>query len=315
MRAIAIQEFGGPEKLRSMTLPRPRPAKGEVLIRVVAAGVSLLDCEIRRGRLAEYVPHGFPLVPGWDVAGVVEEFGPGAGRFRKGDRVFACARKPKVQWGCYAEYVCVPEPAAAMMPAKLLFEEAASVPLAALTAMQCIAAGPDLGPDSTVLVHAAAGGVGSYAVQLARLAGARVLGTGSGTSHPFILSLGAQAAIEYANEDFCEVLRRHAPEGADLVIDPVGGETLTRSFDAVRPGGRLMSVVEDPDVGLAERREISAGSLTVRPNGEQLERIAHLFDQKKLKTHVQKIYSLADAAEAHTVAEQRHVQGKLVLNL
>src|SRR6185295_19631250 len=129
MRAMAIEEFGGPDKLRAMALPRPRPGRGELLVRAVAAGVNRVDCKIREGLLAEAFPHRFPLVPGWDVAGVVEEFGEGASGFRKGDRVFACARRETIQWGCYAEYVAVSERSLAPMPTKLLFEEAASVPL------------------------------------------------------------------------------------------------------------------------------------------------------------------------------------------
>ena len=132
MRAIAIRQFGDPESLKPMALPRPRPAKGEVLIRVVSAGVTPVDCMIRAGRLQQHFRHHFPLILGWDVAGVVEEFGDGAGRFRRGDRVWACARKPTAQWGCYAEYVSVSEDHLSQMPAKLLFEEAASVPLALL---------------------------------------------------------------------------------------------------------------------------------------------------------------------------------------
>jgi len=315
MRAVAIEEFRGPENLKPMNLPRPVPTKGEVLVRVVSAGVNLVDTKIRRGQLADLFPHQFPLIPGWDVAGVVEEFGEGATRFRKGDRVWGYARKPTVQWGCYAEYVTVPQQAMSLMPAKLLFEEAAAVPLAGLTAYQCLFGRDDLGPDKTVLIHAAGGGVGHFAVQLAKNAGARVLGTGGADSQSFIMGLGAEAAIDYTKEDFRDAVRRHRPEGVDLVVDGVGGDTLTRSLDVVKRGGRLVSIAGAPDGEQAAARGITAHFLFSEPSSDQLEQLGRLFDQKKLVPHVQKIYSLSDAAAAHTTAEEGHVRGKLVLNL
>jgi NADPH:quinone reductase-like Zn-dependent oxidoreductase len=315
MRAIAIEEFGGPEKLKQCTLPRPKAEKGEILIHVVAAGVNRVDCLIREGHLEGRFPHHFPLVPGWDVAGVVEELGEGATRFRKGDRVWALAMKPELQWGCYAEYVNISEAQVAHMPAKLLFEEAATVPLAALTAQQCLFARPGLGPNSSVLIHAAAGGVGHFAVQLAKLTGATVYGTSGTAKLPFVLGLGATAGFDYTSEDFVSALGRHCPDGVDLVLDAVGGEVLERSYEVLKPGGRLVSIVDEPSADAAQRRGANAHSLLVKPDADQLSHFATLFDMKKLCTKVQKIYELSDAAEAHRVLEEGHVQGKLVLNI
>lgn len=315
MRTMAIEGFGRPDQLRQMVLPCPPPGKGEIQIRVVSAGVNPVDCMIRAGKLRRHFRHEFPLIPGWDVAGVVEAFGEGASRFRKGDRVWACARKPTAQWGTYAEYVNVAEDSIALMPTKLLFEEAASVPLAALAAHQCLAAEPALAPGQTVLVHAAAGGVGHFAVQIAKHASAHVIGTGSSASQPFILGLGAEAGIDYTKEDFREAMRRHCPEGADLVVDLVGGETLANSYEVVKPGGRLVSLAAEPDPETAKSRGIKAHSQFVEPSGDQLEQIARLFDSQAIKTHVQKIYPLAKVAEAHRTLEEGHVHGKLVLNL
>ncbi len=298
-----------------MALPRPRPERGEVLIRVVAAGVNPLDCHVREGRLKDQIPHRFPLIPGWDVAGVVEELGEGASSVRKGERVWGYGRKPTIQWGCYAEYVALPENNIALMPVKLLFEEAAAVPLAALAARQCLFGKPGLERDGTVLVHAAAGGVGHFAVQLAKLAGVRAFGTAGSEKQSFVLGLGAEAVINYEKEDFAEALKRHAPEGADLVIDSVGGATLNRSFDAVKPGGRLVSLLTQPDPVKAADRGITAHFQFTEPNADQLREFARLFDTKKLRTHVQKIYSLSEAAQAQQEIESGHVQGKLVLNL
>lgn len=315
MRAIAIEEFGGTSKLRLMELPRPRPAAGEILIRTVAAGVNPVDYQIREGRLRELFPHRFPLIPGWDVAGVVEEQGPGTSSFRKGDRVWAYARKPIVQWGCYADYVSLAEHQVSAMPVRLLFEEAAAVPLAALTAYQALFARSGIGAGSTVLIHAAAGGVGHFAVQLARYAGARAIGTASGANHSFVMGLGAEAAIDYTREDFGDALKRSQPGGVDLVLDSIGGQTLERSFAVLKPGGRLVSIVEEPDPTLAERHGIQAHFIFVEPSAEQLGKLARLSDQKLLRAHLQKIYPLAQAAEAQETSAAGHVRGKLVLAL
>jgi NADPH2:quinone reductase len=201
------------------------------------------------------------------------------------------------------------------MPTRLLFEEAAAVPLAALTAHQCLTYRPEVGPGGSVLVHAAAGGVGHFAVQLARAAGARVIGTASGAHRAMVLALGAHSDIDYTAEDFRQAAKRLCPEGFDLVLDAVGGETLTRSYEIVKPGGRLVSIVDQPDDAAAARAGITAHFLFVEPEGEQLRHLARLVDQKKLAPHVQKIYPLGEAAEAHRASEAGHVGGKLVLNI
>jgi len=315
MRAMAIEEFGAPETLKSVKLPRPRTGRGEVLIRVVAAGVNPVDWKICRGMLVEMLPHRFPLVPGWDVAGVVEELGEGCQRLRKGDRVWAYARKPAVQWGCYAEYVGLPETNVGLMPGKLLFEEAAAVPLAALTAWQCLFSLRSLEPGATVLVHAAAGGVGHFAVQLAKRAGATVFGTCGPEKQAFVLTQGADAVIDYVNQSVPEVVRTRRPEGVDVILDCVGGQTLRDSYDLLRRGGHLVSIVENPDAAIARERAIRADFLFVTPNLEHLDAIARRVDRGELKPHVEKIYPLSDAAAALGVSEQGHVKGKLVLAL
>lgn len=315
VRCIAIREFGGPDKLEAMDLPRPRPEKNELLVRVVAAGVNPVDCRIRAGLLEDVAPRAFPLIPGWDVAGVVEELGEQATRFRKGDRIWACARKPTVQWGCYAGFVAVPESGVALMPSKLLFEEAAAFPTAGLAAWQSLSDEAFVAAGKNVLVHAAGGGVGHFAVQLACAAGARVFGTARTANHEFVLGLGAAAVIDYTREDFREALRRDCPEGIDLVLDTVGGDVQTRSLDVLRPGGRLVSLVHPPDAETGATRGISGQFLSVEPDGQQLVHLGRLVDQRRLRTNVQKIYTLAQAADAHRALEAGHVRGKLVLNL
>src|SRR5512143_1912250 len=189
MRAVAFQAFGGPETLAVMDLPRPKPAPGEILIRAVAAGVNPVDWKMREGGLSR-LPHAFPIIPGWDVAGVVDELGEGCHRFRKGDRVFAYARKPYLHWGTYAECVAVPEKDAAPMPANLLFEEAAGIPCAALTAHQALTRA-GLGSGATLLVLNGSGVVGHFALQLARIAGARSMATAGPRNQEFVLGQGA----------------------------------------------------------------------------------------------------------------------------
>ncbi len=312
---MAIREFGGPEKLEAISVPRPRPAKGEILIRIVAAGVNPVDWKIIRGDLGEMWPHRFPLIPGWDAAGVVEEIGEGAGRFRKGDRVWAYARKPEVQWGCYTEYLALAESNVALMPPGLLFEEAAALPLAGLTAWQCLFGDGELERDSTVMVHAAGGGVGHFAVQLAKRAGARVYGTAGVQKLAFVSSLGADGVIDYTAEDFRVALRRQCPDGVDLLLDAVGGDTLSASYELVKPGGRLISIVDMPDAAAAERHGITAKFRFVEPNAEQLERMASMVERKQLRPRVQKIYRLKDAVAALRASIDGHVEGKLVLAL
>jgi len=314
MRAVTIESFGGPERLRLTDVPRPRAARDEVLVRTVAAGVNPVDWKIREGLLADRLPHAFPLVLGWDVAGVVEEIGEGTSKFRKGDRIWAYARKPVVQWGTYAEFVAVREDHAALMPTKLLFEEAAAVPLAALTAYQSLFGRGRVESGTTALIHAAAGGVGHFAVQLAAGAGARVYGTASSANHPFILELGAVGAIDYTREDFRDGVRRMCPEGVDVVLDAVGGDTGRRSLDIVKKGGRLVSIVGEPDAGEAAARGVRAEGLFVEPNGEQLALLAREVDRGRLRAR-SRIFPLAEAARAHADSQAGHVSGKLVLTL
>ncbi|MCP3977727.1 MAG: NADP-dependent oxidoreductase [bacterium] len=315
MRAIAIERFGGPNELKAMDLPRPRADRGEVLLRVVSAGVNPVDAMICAGGFDGLMPHDFPLIPGWDVAGSVEELGEGVSSVRKGDRVWALARKASIQWGCYAEYVAVPESSLAPMPAKLLFEEAAAMPLAGLTAYQCLSAMGGIGGGSRVLIHGAGGGVGHLAVQLARHAGAAVYATTGSDKLDFVFGLGAAGVIDYSREDFREAMGRLCPEGVDLVVDLVGGDVTAHSLEVLREDGRLISTVEEPDAEAAHKRGVRTRFLWAEADGEQLTHLAQLVDEKVLRPHVEKIYSLNDAAEAHRRVREGHTRGKLVLNL
>jgi NADPH2:quinone reductase len=311
VKAIAIRSFGGADRLAVMELAAPRPGPGEILIRTVAAGVNPVDWKLREGGLAS-VPHAFPLIPGWDVAGVVEDLGEGCHRFRKGQRVFAYARKPFLQWGTYAECVTVPEAHAAAMPANLLFEEAAAVPCAALTAHQALKRA-GLAAGARLVVLNGSGGVGHFALQLARIAGARSLATTGPRNQEFVMSQGAESAIDYTRDDLANSVKGRFPDGADVVLDAIGGAPLRSALDAVKPGGIIVSVVER--IAIAAARNIRFERVSSQPSGEQLEMFAAHAQRKTLRPHVQTIYPLDQAAQAQDVSRAGHVRGKLVLAL
>jgi NADPH:quinone reductase-like Zn-dependent oxidoreductase len=315
MRAMAIEGFGGPEQLLPMELPEPTAGPGEVLIQIVASGVNPVDWKLIAGGLKDAFPHRFPLVPGWECAGKVATIGPGVDTFRRGDKVWAYARKPELHDGTYGELITLPERSVALVPKKLLFEEAAGVPLAGLAAWQSLRVQGDVVEGAVVLVHAAAGGVGHLAVQLARAAGARVVGTASSRNREFVLGLGAEEIIDHTRDDFVSTVRRLYPEGVDVVLDTLGGETQVLSLEVLKRGGRLVSIIDRPDVALCERHGVRPDYIFVQPSGDQLRSLAALVEKGRLRPHVSKIYPLAEAALALRESQGGHVRGKLVLNL
>jgi NADPH:quinone reductase-like Zn-dependent oxidoreductase len=316
MRAILIHEFGGLGQLKLAELPQPRPAEGEVLVRVKAAGVNPVDWKILNGRLKERIPHQFPLVLGWDMAGVVEEVGYSAQRFQVGDQVFAYCRRPVVQHGSYAEWMTLPESYLAHKPNNLSFAEAAAVPLAALTAYQSIFVAANLQANETLMVLGASGGVGSFAVQLAKAQGAKVVALASEKNHEYLKTLGADITIDYTQGDFRESLRAVMPDGVDVVFDCVGAETLLKGYDCVKTGGRLVSIL-DPE-GKAEC--IAAGKISyryvfVQPHVPQLAHIRQWIEADKVKVHLNAVYPLAEAAKALEQISRFHTRGKIVLQM
>lgn len=315
MRAVGIREFGGRERLEVMDVPEPKVGADTVLIRVRAAGVNPVDWKIREGRLEPAWPHVFPVVPGWDVAGTVERVGPAVTTVAPGDEVFAYCRKHFVGEGAYAELVTAPETSVARKPASLDFEHAGALPLTALTAYQALFGGAGLTAGETVLVQAAAGGVGSFAVQLAADAGAEVIGTASEANHEYVLGLGAVEAVDYAERDVVEAVREIAPGGVDVVLDVLGGDALRRSVDAVRDEGRIVSIAQPPTDDVFRQRGIEAVYVFVRPDAEQLAELGELADENRLFVHLEDVLPLEDAARAHEVIEAGHVRGKLVLRI
>ena len=315
MKALAINEFGGRDKLQLMELPVPEIRPGEILVKVKAAGVNPVDWKMREGYLKDLFPHEFPVILGWDAAGVVEKVGNGVTRFKKGDGIFAYCRKPIVHGGAYAEYIVLEEEHSAIKPKNISFEEAASIPLAALTAYQSLFDAAKLQPEESILIHAAAGGVGGFGVQLAKDHGSIVWGTASGHNKKYVQDLGASEIVDYTQEDFRQAIRSHCPDGVDVVFDCVGGEVLQKSIDIVRQGGRLISIVDDP-TGLA-RSDVHKEFVFVAPNSAQLTELALMVEQGRLKTHLSQVFPFnqEEARKALELSESGHTRGKMVLVL
>jgi NADPH:quinone reductase-like Zn-dependent oxidoreductase len=313
MKAIAINEFGGRDTLQLMNLPVPEIKPGEILVKVKAAGINPVDWKIREGYIKDLFPYEFPIILGWDAAGIVEQAGPAVTRFRQGDEIFAYCRKPMVQGGAYAEYIVLEEEHAAIKPKNISFEEAASIPLAALTAYQSLFDAAKINPGETVLIHAAAGGVGGFGVQLAKDHGAVVWGTASGRNEEYVQDLGATQVVDYNHVDFRNSVRSEYPDGVDVVFDCVGGEVLEKSADIVNKGGRLISIVDDP-TGLV-RRDIDKEFVFVAPNSTQLTELARMVEQGRLKTHISVVFpfGLEEARRAHELSESSRTRGKMVL--
>ena len=304
MRAITQNELGGPDVLHETDLPRPKPRATEILVRVHAAGVNPTDWKHRENG-------GFlgrpPFVLGRDVSGVVEEVGFGVTLYRPGDEVFGMPWFPR-QAGGYAEYVTAPARQFARKPSTVDHVHAAAVPLAALTAWQSLTETAPVGPGSRVLIHAAAGGVGHLAVQIAAARGAHVIGTASAGKHDFVRSLGAHEVIDYTAGDWSASLR-----DLDVVLDTIGGEYGPRSLRTLRDGGSLISLTEDPT--FASERGIRTGFTLVEPDYRGLTAIADLLGSGALRVAVDSVYPLAAVAEAHRRSASGRAQGKIVLTV
>lgn len=308
MRAISQDVLGGPEVLREVEMDRPEPGLSEILVRVHAAGVNPTDWKHRAHRIFLGPP---PLVLGWDVSGVVEATGFGVTLFKPGDEVFGMLPYPHGA-GSHAEYVTGPARAFARKPGNADHVQAGALPLAALTAWQALVDTARLAAGQRVLIHAASGGVGHLAVQLAKARGAHVIGTASARNHDLVRGLGADEVIDYQTTDFAE-----AVSDADVVLDTVGGDYPARSLRALRRGGRLISLLPlRPEVAAeAEREGVQAQVLLVEADHAGMTAIADLAAEGRLRPVVAATFPLADAAKAHEIGDTGHVAGKLVLRM
>ena len=308
MKAIRIHSYGGPEVLLYEEAPRPQVRKGEVLIRVHAAGVNPVDCKVRAGELKEVVQHKFPLIPGWDVSGVVEQVGPGVSRFKAGDEVFGMADVSR--GGAYAEYIALREAALAVKPKSLYHVCAAAVPLSALTAWRSLFDAGHLRSGQRILIHGGSDGVSHFAVQLAKCKGAHVLATASTENRELLRKLGASETIDYTTQKFEDVAHK-----IDIVLDTIGGETQERSWLVLNKGGVLISLVQPPPEEKANEFGVRGIMCSVQPDGAQLSKIAKLIDSAKLRPTIDRILPLSEARRAHELSQNGHVHGKIVLRV
>ncbi|WP_031509823.1 NADP-dependent oxidoreductase [Streptomyces megasporus] len=306
MKAIALKNHGGPDDLTLMDLPEPRLGPDAVLVRVKAAGVNPVDWKVGAGYLDAVLDTHFPLIPGWDVAGVVERTGFDAKEFAPGDEVIGYLRKDWAQNGTYAELVAAPVRTLARKPAALSWQQAAGLPLAGLTAYQSLKR-LEVGEGDTVLVHAAAGGVGSLAVQIAVARGARVIGTASERNHGFLRELGAEP-VTYG-EGLADRVRALAPDGVDAAFDFVGGDAVDVSQRVLRDSSRVLSIVD------TEVMAKGGDYLFVRPDRDDLTALADLADAGKLTVGVDKAVPLVEAAEAWRLSQSGRARGKIVIDV
>jgi alcohol dehydrogenase len=330
MKALAIRRYKAAMEL--MDLPRPEPGPGDLLVRVRAASVNPVDYKIRDGGVKVMIAYSFPLILGNDLAGDVEAVGPGVTKFKVGDAIYTRLDKDRI--GALAEYALVREPAAAHKPARIDYVQAASLPLVGLTAWQALIELAQLKAGQKVLIHAGSGGVGTFAIQLAKHLGAHVSTTASAKNHALVKSLGADVVVDYKTTRFEDVVGEQ-----DVVFETQGGDTLLRSFSVVKSGGVIVTVGGRPDAKfakawglstplvwilgflnrkvdrLARQKNVRFEYWFMRADGEQLEQIGALVDQGILKPIVDKTFPLEAAADAIAYVESGHAVGKVVVRV
>jgi NADPH:quinone reductase-like Zn-dependent oxidoreductase len=308
MKAVVIERYGGTEELKHTIVDKPEVKDNDILIEIFAASVNPVDWKIREGYLQEKIQYDFPVILGLDAAGVVKEVGKNVRRFKPGDDVFT--RPDITRDGTYAEYVAVDESLVAKKPENLSFEEAASIPLVGLTAWQCLVDFAEINKDDKVLIHAGSGGVGSFAVQLAKAFGAWVATTCSTKNVDFVQSLGADKVINYEQEDFAGIV-----DNMDVVFDTIGGEVHEKSYGVLKEGGRLVSITAPPNKELAGPKHIKDGYIFLEPSGKDLAKIGELLEKEEIRPIIGKVMKLADIKEAHKLSESHHAKGKIVLEI
>ncbi|OZB95322.1 NADP-dependent oxidoreductase [Paenibacillus sp. XY044] len=304
MQAAQIHEYGGPDVLKIGEVEVPQPKTGEVLVRIVYAAVIPLDYKIRNGWVQDVFPVTFPYIPGFYASGHIEAVGPDVTAFKPGDRVFGTVK------GGYAEYAIAIANDLVSMPDHLSYEDAATIKAGAETAWKALFTEGELEPGQTVLIHAAAGGVGQFAVQLAKWKGATVIGTASTANLDFVKSLGADQVIDYTTTRFEEAVPH-----VDLIVDSVGGDTETRSWSVLKRGGILVSLTQPPSAEAAKEHGVTAKFNTKFPTPEDSETIARMIADGKLKVSIETIFPLSQAKSALEKSETGHGRGRILLGV
>ncbi|MFZ3580403.1 NADP-dependent oxidoreductase [Virgibacillus sp. DJP39] len=310
MKAIVIEAYGSSDQLVEKEVPTPTINEDQVLIELNATSINPIDWKLREGYLQEKLPFEFPIILGWDAAGTIKEIGKNVSNFQIGDKVYA--RPETTANGTYAEFVAVDEDLLAKMPENLTFEEAAAVPLVGLTAWQCLVDFSNVKADDKVLIHAGSGGVGSFAIQIAKSFGAHVASTASAKNEEFLKELGVDEFINYQEENFEDLLTDY-----DIVVDTMGGEILEKSFNVLRQGGKLVSIAQPPDEELAKSKGVTAGFLWLEPNGKQLAELGNLIKKEQVSVNVGHTFPFSEEGlrQAHKLSETHHAKGKIVIKI
>jgi NADPH:quinone reductase-like Zn-dependent oxidoreductase len=304
MKAIVINAYGNEDVLNYVEVDCPEPQAGEVLVKVLVAGVNPVDWKIRDG-MGERLGLKLPISLGGEIAGIIEKIGDDVSDFQVGDPVYGI-----IPSGGYAEYAIAKVGEIATKPQSLDFENAAAIPLGALTAWQAMFDLANLSSGQRILITAAAGGVGSLAVQLAKAKGAFVIGMASGRNEAFVKDLGADEFIDYTQQNFADVVK-----DLDVVFDTVGGETFERAFQTLKPGGFLVTAVQFPSVEKAQKFGIKAARVYCKPNAVQLAAISELVNAGQLKAHVSTVLPIAEVKKAHQLSQSGRTRGKIVLQI
>jgi len=308
MKAVVIHAYGGPEVLKLEDVPRPEPKEDEILIRVVAVSVNPVDVAIRKGYLAELIGDKLPLIPGMDAAGVVEKTGAKISKFKAGDSVYAFFTLASE--GGYAQFVVAKESEAAPKPKALTYAQAAAVPAAASTAWQVLVDTAKLSAGQTALIHGGSGGVGHFAIQIAKARGAKVIATASAANQDFLKQMGADQTVDYTKAKFEDVAK-----DVDVVLDTVGEDTLKRSYGVVKKGGIIVSIVDELDQAALDAHGIRGVTLRSTPKASVLEELTRLIDAKKMTPIVSQVLPLAEVAKAQEQIATHHTRGKIVLQV
>ena len=308
MKAIVIRQFGGPEVLQYQDTPQPEPKPDEVLVRVIAAGVNPVDAQMRTGNWAKVFGPKPPYIPGADIAGVIEKAGSEVKTYKAGDEVYGYLDLDRC--GGYAQYTIAKLNEIAPKPKSASYEQAASVGCAALTAWQALVDSAKLSSGQTVLIHGGSGGVGSFAIQIAKARGARVIATASTHNQETLKQLGADVTIDYTKQKFEDVAKE-----IDVVLDTVGGETLARTYPLVKKGGFIATIVARLDKSQLEKYGLHGSTIGVNPETKELAQLAELIDAKKITPLVSQVLPLSEARKAHEQAITGHTRGKIVLKV